>query len=328
MFRILDTRWLASDVKWFRIAAPLVAKHRQPGQFVILRLSETGERIPLTMAAANPKLGTIELIVKAIGKTTKMLCQKQTGDQISDVMGPLGKPTEIEKVGHAVLVGGGVGTAVIYPLAPALREAGCYVTAITGGRTKELVVLEDELRKVCDAVYATTDDGSYAYKGTVADKLKELITSPERERGGLGTSPEREREGMAHSANACASQPVACAPGSSHRGPPGSVGAVYCAGPVPMMRAISDLTRPLGIKTIVSLNPIMVDGTGMCGGCRVTIGGKTKFACVDGPEFDGHQVDYAELWDRLGAYKKQEQESLQRWEHECKIGLTAANVKR
>jgi ferredoxin/flavodoxin---NADP+ reductase len=280
MFRILDARWLASDVKWLRIAAPLVARHRQPGQFVILRLTETGERIPLTMAAADKDAGTIELIVKAIGKTTKMLCQKEPGDTISDVMGPLGKPTEIEQVSHAVLVGGGVGTAVIYPLAPALRAAGCYVTAITGGRTKELVVLEDELRKVCDAVYATTDDGSYGFKGTVADKLKELIGDKER-----------------------------------------PVGAVYCAGPVPMMRAICELTRPFGIKTIVSLNPIMVDGTGMCGGCRVTIGGQTKFACVDGPEFDGHQVDYVELWDRLGAYKKQEQDSLGRWEHECKIGV-------
>jgi NAD(P)H-flavin reductase len=175
MFRILDTKQLAYDVKWFRIEAPLVAKHRQPGQFVILRLAETGERIPLTMAAADARAGTIELIVKAIGKTTRLLCAKEKGDTICDVMGPLGRPTEIHKAGHAVLVGGGVGTAVIYPLAPALRQAGGYVSAITGGRTKELVVLEDELRKVCDKVYATTDDGSYGFKGTVADKLAEMI---------------------------------------------------------------------------------------------------------------------------------------------------------
>jgi ferredoxin--NADP+ reductase len=280
MYRILDTKQLASDVKWFKIEAPLVAKHREPGQFVIIRVLEDGERIPLTMADADRKAGTIELIVKAIGKTTKALCEKNAGDAIPDVMGPLGMPTHIEKADHAVLVGGGVGTAVIYPLAKALQDAGCYVSAITGGRTKDLVVLEDELKKVADAVYATTDDGSYGFKGTVADKLAEMLEDKAR-----------------------------------------PVGAVYCAGPVPMMRAIAELTRPQGIKTIVSLNPIMVDGTGMCGGCRVTVGGETKFACVDGPEFDGHAVDYAELSDRLTAYREQEAEALRRWEaeHPCKL---------
>ena len=278
MFRILDAKQLASDVKWFKIAAPLVAKHRQPGQFVILRLDEHGERIPLTMAAADPKTGTIELIIKAVGKTTKLLFTKQTGDTIRDVMGPLGKPTEIEKVGHAVLVGGGVGTAVIYPLAKALKDVGAFVTSITGGRTKELVVLENELRDVSHVVYATTDDGSYGFKGTVADKLRELMADKAR-----------------------------------------PIDVVYAAGPVIMMRVISDLTRPAGIKTIVSLNPIVVDGTGMCGGCRVTVGGKTQFACVDGPEFDGHQVDYAELADRLTAYRPHEKLALERMEHECKL---------
>jgi NAD(P)H-flavin reductase len=282
MFKILDARPLASDVKWFRIDAPLVAKHRQPGQFVIIRLSETGERIPLTIAHSDAKQGIIELIVKAIGKTTIELCKKEKGDTISDVMGPLGKPTEIEKVGHAVLVGGGVGTAVIYPLARALQEVGNYVSSITGGRTKDLVVLEEELKKVSDVVYATTDDGSYAFKGTVADKLKELMGDKER-----------------------------------------PIGAVYCAGPVPMMRAIVELTRPAGIRTIVSLNPIMVDGTGMCGACRVTVGGTTKFVCVDGPEFDGHQVDFDELWDRLSAYRKQEKASLDRM-HACKLDDAAS----
>jgi len=278
MFRILDAKQLASDVKWFRIEAPLVAKHRRPGQFVIIRLDETGERIPLTIADADPQKGTIELIVKAIGKTTMMLCRKEKGGSVADVMGPLGRPTDIEKVGHAVVVGGGVGTAVVYPLAQALRKAGNYVSAITGGRTKDLVVLEEELKKVSDVVYATTDDGSYGFKGTVADKLVELLEDKER-----------------------------------------PIGAVYCAGPVPMMRAIAELTRPLGVKTIVSLNPIMVDGTGMCGGCRVTIGDKTQFACVDGPEFDGHEVNFDELWDRLSAYHKQERVSLERMEHECKL---------
>ncbi len=278
MHKILDAKQLASDVKWFRIDAPLVAKNRQPGQFVIIRLSETGERIPLTIAHSDAKEGFIELIVKAIGKTTIELCSKDAGDTISDVMGPLGHPTEIENVGHAVLVGGGVGTAVIYPLARALKDVGNYVTSITGGRTKELVVLENELAEVSDQVFACTDDGSYGFHGTVADKLKELMDNRER-----------------------------------------PIGAVYCAGPVPMMRAIAELTRPAGIKTIVSLNPIMVDGTGMCGGCRVTVGGKTKFACVDGPEFDGHQVDFDELWDRLSAYREQERQALGRLEqHECK----------
>ncbi len=285
MFKILDARPLASDVKWFKIEAPLVAKHREPGQFVILRLGDGGERIPLTIADSDATAGTIELIVKAIGATTTALCAKGRGDTIADVMGPLGHPTEIEKVGHAVLVGGGVGTAVIYPLAKALRKVGCYVTSITGGRTRELVVLEDELKRVSDVVYATTDDGSYGYKGTVADKLKELMADAAR-----------------------------------------PIGVVYAAGPVPMMRAIAELTRPAGIKTIVSLNPIMVDGTGMCGGCRVSVGGETKFACVDGPEFDGHKVDFREMADRLTAYRKQEKISLERMQerHECRLDAAAS----
>ncbi|MFH1419792.1 MAG: sulfide/dihydroorotate dehydrogenase-like FAD/NAD-binding protein [Planctomycetota bacterium] len=265
MFTIVDARQLASDVKWFKIEAPLVVKHRQPGQFVIIRLDEGGERIPLTIADTDKEAGTIELIVKAIGATTTRLCRLGKGDTIADVMGPLGTPTEIEKVGHAVLVGGGVGTAVIYPLAAELRRIGNYVSSITGGRTKEFVVLEEELKKVSDVVYACTDDGSYGFKGTVADKLVELMNDKTRR-----------------------------------------IGAVYTAGPVPMMKAIAELTRPTGIKTIVSLNPIMVDGTGMCGGCRVSIGKETKFACVDGPEFDGHQVDFTELADRLTAYRDQE----------------------
>lgn len=277
MFKILDAKQLASDVKWFRIDAPLVAKHREPGQFIILRLGETGERIPLTIAHSDAEEGFIEIIVKAIGKTTIELCRKGKGDTVSDVMGPLGRPTEIERVGHAVVVGGGVGTAVVYPLAMALRDVGNYVSAITGGRTKELVVLEEALKEVSDVVYATTDDGSHGFKGTVADKLKELMEDKDR-----------------------------------------PIGAVYCAGPVPMMRAIAELTRPSGIKTIVSLNPIMVDGTGMCGGCRVSVGGKTQFACVDGPEFDGHDVDFSELADRLTAYQKQEKVALDRMQAECK----------
>lgn len=283
MFRILAARPLASDVKWFRIDAPLVAKHRRPGQFVILRLAETGERIPLTIAHSDAKAGFIELIVKAVGKTTRELCRKNAGDSISDVMGPLGKPTEIEPVGHAVVVGGGVGTAVIYPLAAALREVGNYVSAITGGRTRELVVLEEELRQVSDAVYACTDDGSHGFKGTVADQLAVLMKDAAR-----------------------------------------PIGAVYAAGPVPMMRAIANLTRATGIHTIVSLNPIMVDGTGMCGGCRVSVGGRMQFACVDGPEFDGHEVDFDELADRLTTYRPQEKCSSERELHTCQAAAATA----
>ena len=280
MFKILDARQLASDVKWFRIDAPLVAKHREPGQFVIIRLDETGERIPLTMAHADPKTGTIELIVKAIGKTTMdaLPPRRSRRRRSRTSWAPSAWPPTSRRSDHAVLVGGGVGTAVIYPLAQALRDAGCFVSSITGGRTKELVVLEDELKKVSDVVYATTDDGSYGFKGTVADKLQELMNDKDR-----------------------------------------PIGVIYCAGPVPMMRAIADLTRSAGIKTIVSLNPIMVDGTGMCGGCRVTIGEQTKYACVDGPEFDGHQVDFAELADRLTAYRDQERVSLERAQHRCQL---------
>ncbi len=273
MFRILDAKQLASDVKWFKIDAPLVARNRLPGQFVIIRLGETGERVPLTIADSNAEAGTIELIVKAIGATTLALCEKNTGDMIDDVMGPLGMPTEIENVGHAVLVGGGVGTAVIYPLASALREIGNYVSSITGGRTKDLVVLEDELAKVSDIVHTCTDDGSHGFKGNVAQKLEQLMADKER-----------------------------------------PIGSVFAAGPVPMMRAIAELTRPAKIKTIVSLNPIMVDGTGMCGGCRVSVGDESKFACVDGPEFDGHLVNFDELADRLTAYRGQERRALEQFE--------------
>lgn len=277
MFRILDAKQLASDVRWFLIEAPLVARHRQPGQFVIIRLDETGERIPLTVADSDAEAGTIELIVKAVGKTTLSMCEKGKGDDIADILGPLGHPTEMIETDHAVVVGGGVGTAVMYPLAAALRDTGTYVSALTGGRTREFVILEEELAKVSDVVYPCTDDGSYGFHGTVVDKMNELIASPER-----------------------------------------PVGAVYAAGPVPMMRALADATREAGIRTIISLNPIMVDGTGMCGGCRVSVGGKTLFACVDGPEFDAHEVDFADLADRLTAYRALEKTSLDRMEAEKK----------
>jgi len=278
MYQIMSKEQLSSNVVRMEVQAPRIAKAYRPGQFAILRVDERGERIPLTIADVDPARGIITFIVQVIGFSTKHLCSLQAGEAIRDVAGPLGKPTELEKFGHVVLIGGGVGTAVIYPQAKELKDLGNFVTAIIGGRTKELVILEDGLRKFCDQVIPCTDDGSYGKKGFVTTALQELIEKGERK-----------------------------------------VDAVITAGPVMMMKAISDLTRPYGIKTIVSLNPIMVDGTGMCGGCRVTVGGQTLFACVDGPEFAGHQVDFKELADRLTTYRPAEKAMLEKKDHVCKL---------
>lgn len=272
---ILESHRLAPNVRRLVVAAPHVVRNCGPGQFVIVRAGEVSERIPLTIARSDRQAGTITLIIQAIGASTTQLCELQRGDHILDVAGPLGRKTEMENVGHAVVVGGGVGTAVIYPQAVALRQIGNRVTAIIGGRTREYVILETELAEVCDAVYPCTDDGSHGFKGFVTERLRQLVD-----------------------------------------GAPPPVGAVFAAGPVPMMRAIAELTRPFAIPTVASLNPIMVDGTGMCGGCRVQVGGAMKFACVDGPEFDAHQVDFRELSDRLSAYRDQEQAASER--HQCR----------
>jgi ferredoxin--NADP+ reductase len=274
--RIVKANWLGPQVKRFIVAAPHVVRHCGPGQFVIIRISGDGERIPLTIARADRGAGTIELIVQAVGATTRRFCEMQTGEFISDVAGPLGQATKIENVGHAVIIGGGVGTAVIFPQAGALKQSGNRVSAIIGGRSKPFVILEADLRAVCDAVYPCTDDGSYGFKGFVTDRLRQLLD--------LTDSP---------------------------------VKLVLCAGPVPMMRAIAELTRPRAIHTVVSLNPIMVDGTGMCGGCRVQVGGAMKFACIDGPEFDAHQVDFRELADRLTTYREHEQSAND--QHPCQV---------
>jgi len=278
MFEILEKRRLAPRVFWISLRAPRVARKHRPGQFVIVRVDERGERIPLTIARSDPAQGSITLIVQVVGATTAKLCSRDVGDSLADVAGPLGRPTEIEYFGHVAVIGGGVGTAVIYPQVRALKEAGNRVSVIIGGRSKPFVILEDLLSEIADVVYPCTDDGSYGYHGFVTGKLAELI----------------ER--------------------SSPR-----VDAVFAAGPVPMMKAVAELTRPKGIKTIVSLNPIMVDGTGMCGGCRVTVGGKIRFACVDGPEFDGHQVDFDELADRLTAYRPLEQQAIEKAKHDCRL---------
>ncbi|MFQ5591301.1 MAG: sulfide/dihydroorotate dehydrogenase-like FAD/NAD-binding protein [Phycisphaerae bacterium] len=265
MFPIHQAQWLAPKVRLIDVEAPRVAKHHKPGHFVIVRVREGGERIPLTIARSDECTGLITLVVQVVGATTEELCSLEVGESIANVVGPLGKPTEIEQFGHAVLVGGGVGTAVIYPQAEALKKAGNSVSAIIGGRSIEYVIFERELSEHCDVVYPCTDDGSYGYHGFVTGKLKDLIEATNTR-----------------------------------------VGAVLTAGPVPMMRAVADVTRTYAIKTIASLNPIMVDGTGMCGGCRVTVAGEMKFACVDGPEFDAHAVDFTELADRLATYRDQE----------------------
>lgn len=268
MNEILEARFLAPDVKLFRIVAPKIAEKRKAGQFIILRVHEDGERIPLTIADSNSTDGTITIIVQGIGKTTKLLNTLEAGDHIRDLVGPLGKASHIERFGTAVSIGGGVGTAIAYPTAVALKEAGNHVISIIGGRTKEYVILEDELRAKCDEVYPTTDDGSYGFHGFVTAKLKELID-----------------EGRA-------------------------IDFVLAIGPIPMMAAVAEVTRPFGIQTVVSLNPIMIDGTGMCGGCRAVVDGKTVFVCVDGPEFDAHKVDFRVLTQRNRMYAEQEKFSL------------------
>ena len=275
MYPITEKHVLAPTITRFVIQAPFIARKRKAGNFVMLRLHGTGERIPLTIADSDSSRGTITIIVQAVGKTTKELCAMNAGDAILDVVGPLGNPTPIENHGVVGCVGGGVGTAELYPIARTLKEAGNTVHTIIGARTRELVILEPEMREFSDGVYVTTDDGSYARKGFVTDQLKELLDGPS------------------------------------------GIKAVYAIGPLPMMKAVSNLTRPYGVTTLVSLNTIMVDGTGMCGGCRVTVGGQMRFACVDGPEFDGHQVDFDELMMRNRTYTDLEKLSDER--HLCRL---------
>jgi ferredoxin--NADP+ reductase len=266
-FPIVEARFLAPEVKLLRIRAPRIARKRQAGQFVIVRLHERGERIPLTIAGSSAAEGTITLIVQGIGKTTKLMNLLAAGDEILDVVGPLGQPSEVALFGTVAVVGGGVGTAIAYPTAVAFKEAGNRVVGILGARTRELLILEQEMGAVCDRLIVTTDDGSYGRHGLVTEALAELI----------------------------AAEPVA---------------RVLAIGPVPMMRAVAEATRPQGIKTIVSLNSVMVDGTGMCGGCRVLVGGQSRFACVDGPEFDAHEVDFAVLQQRNAMYRDAESQAL------------------
>ena len=269
MPEIAEKEILTPQIVKLKIIAPIIARKRKPGQFVIIRVSEKGERIPLTIVDSNTDDGTVTIVFQIVGKTTHILSQLEKGDEILDLAGPLGKPTEIELFGTVLVVGGGIGAAVAYPIAKGMKVAGNKVIAIVGARSKDLLVLEHEIAAVSDEIIVTTDDGSYKRHGLVTEPLKEFLETRK-------------------------------------------IDQVIAIGPVPMMRAVSELSRPYGVKTLVSLNPIMVDGTGMCGACRVNIGGRTKFACVDGPEFDGHDVDFQDLTMRLTAYKEHEEHALAR----------------
>jgi ferredoxin--NADP+ reductase len=278
MHPVISKARLSPNVTRLDVGAPRIAQVRQPGQFVIVRRGEGAERIPLTIADADPVAGTIALVIQAVGKSTRELVALEPGEALADIAGPLGKPTELISSGRALCIGGGVGTAVVHPIAQGLRRLGASVVSIIGGRSREWVIFEPELRRLGE-VLVCTDDGSYGRHGFVTDAAKDALA-------------------------------------------PGGIDIVYAVGPVPMMRAVVNLTRPLGVHTIVSLNPVMVDGTGMCGGCRVGVGGQTLFACVDGPEFDGHIVDFDLLMDRLSTYRDFEQEALKSCQPgTCKVGL-------
>lgn len=267
MHLIVSKTQLSPNVTRLEVKAPRLAQIRKAGQFVIVRKGEGSERIPLTIADSNAESGTITLVIQAVGKSTKALVALEPGDSIQDIAGPLGHPTELLTKGRAVCVGGGVGTAVVYPIVQALSKLGVHVTSVIGGRSREWVIFEPELRALGDVVVCT-DDGSHGRKGFVTQAAADLLAA-------------------------------------------GGVDIVYAVGPVPMMRAVAELTRPYGVKTVVSLNPLMVDGTGMCGGCRVSVDGKAFFACVDGPEFDAHKVDFALLAERGSTYREFEQNANQ-----------------
>ncbi|RLI35780.1 sulfide/dihydroorotate dehydrogenase-like FAD/NAD-binding protein [Candidatus Bathyarchaeota archaeon] len=271
-FQVLEKETLAPGIKRMVISAPLIAEKAKVGQFVILRVDEYGERFPLTLVEWDEEKGTITVIFQEVGVSTKKLGSLKVGDQIRDIVGPLGNPSEIRYYGDVAVVGGGVGTALVYPQAKALKEAGNRVTTILGARTAELLLLERELAEISDELYISTDDGTKGFKGFTSDVLKKLLEGGRR------------------------------------------FDYVFAVGPAPMLRAVAEVTRPYKIKTVASLNPIMVDGTGMCGACRVTVGGEVKFACVDGPEFDAHQVDFRELMNRLHAYVDKEREALEHLE--------------
>ncbi|MDI6799821.1 MAG: sulfide/dihydroorotate dehydrogenase-like FAD/NAD-binding protein [Actinomycetota bacterium] len=286
MFEILTKRTIGPAVYHYDISAPNIARKAKPGQFLILRINETGERIPLTICDYDGSKGTVSIMFQAIGKTTKELAYMEAGDSLSDMVGPLGRPSEIERLGTVVCVAGGVGAAVILPIAKALKAKGNEIITILGARTAELLVLEDELKAISDDFIITTDDGSRGISGVCTDPLRQLIESGKR------------------------------------------VDRVIAIGPAIMMKFVCKTTEPFGVETVVSLNSIMVDGTGMCGSCRVTIGGQTKFCCVDGPDFDGHEVDFDELMIRQRIYLDEEKASLERFERQCEGGCGSKGERK
>ena len=275
MYKIVTKRELNSAVTLMEIEAPFIAKKAKAGQFIIFRIDEKGERVPLTIAGYDREKGTVTIIFQKVGFSTIALGALNEGDYILDFVGPLGKPTEVEGHKRVCVVGGGVGCAIALPSARAFKEAGAEVTVIVGFRSKDIVILEDEFKAVSDRFILMTDDGTYGRHGLVTQPLQELLEAGE------------------------------------------TFDEVLAIGPIPMMKFVCKTTQPFGVKTMVSLNPIMVDGTGMCGGCRVTVGGEVKFACVDGPEFDGHQVDFAELMNRNGVYREREAEVTEK--HVCRM---------
>jgi ferredoxin--NADP+ reductase len=275
MYKILEKKDLVPTIHLFKIRAPSVAKKAQAGQFVVIRIDEKGERIPLTFADWNDEEGSVVLVVQEAGATTSRLAQLQAGDSIADFIGPLGVPTHIDNYGTVICIAGGVGAAPIAPIARSLKKAGNRIISILGARSKALLFWEDRLKNLSDRLIVTTDDGTYGRKGVVTEPLKELLASGEK------------------------------------------IGRVIAIGPAIMMKYCALTTQPFGVKTIVSLNPIMVDGTGMCGCCRVSVGGVTKFACVDGPDFDGHQVDWDLLFARQRTYLDEEKTSLKQWQSAC-----------
>jgi len=282
MHRIVRKSWLAPDTVMMHVEAPWVARKAKPGQFVIVRLDEGGERIPLSLSGWDAEAGTLRLIIQGVGFTSKSLIRLEEGDSIRDLVGPLGARTHLPTAGTLVVIGGGYGTGAVIPAALDAKARGPRVIGIIGARTKDLVLLEEDMRNACDEVIVTTNDGSYGIEGFVTHALGPLMEKEE-------------------------------------------IAAILAIGPVPMMRAVSDMTRPKGIPTMVSLNAVMVDGTGMCGGCRVTVGGETKFACFDGPDFDGHNVDYDELVMRQKMYQPHEKRAM---DHMCKLDAQVAAAQK
>ena len=276
MFKIVSKRPLneAKTVVEFVIDAPLVARKAKPGQFIIFRIDEYGERVPVTIAASDPEKGTVTLMVQPVGKSTKMLNTMEPGDCLADFVGPLGRPTNMEGLKKVCVIGGGVGNAIAYPVAKGMHDRGIQVDMIAGFRSKDIVILEEEMRAGTDHLYITTDDGSYGEAGFNVTKLQALLDAGEQ------------------------------------------YDEIMCVGPTRMMQRVCEATKPYGVKTIASMNPIMLDGTGMCGACRLTVGGETKFACVDGPEFDGHLVDWDGIIQRGAYYAQEEKEAA---EHICRI---------